>query len=123
MTAASSSWAATSAARMSERRTAEATALAESVVVCDEAVLRSLPKAAETSALSGGWSASESAVTGTIDACRLGSERILSLSRLAEIAAAEKLADVDGAFQLAVHDGGRLLLARDAIGHRTLFYA
>src|SRR4051812_32347276 len=103
---------------MSERPTAEATALAESVVVCDEAVLSRLPKATAPPALSGTWPASEtpSAVSGTMDACRLGSEHIRSLSRLAEIAArdAAKLADVDGAYQLVVQDPARLLLARDA---------
>lgn len=99
------------------------TALAETVVVCDEAVLRALPRATATQALSGTWPAASAAVDGTLDACRVGTERVASLSRLAELAAAGKLAEVDGAFQLAVHEPDRLLLARDAIGHRTLFYA
>ena len=97
--------------------------MAESVVVCDEATLRALPAATVAPALSGAFSAGQTAVTGTFDACRVGSERILSLSRLREIAAADELANVEGAFQLAVRDPARLLLARDAIGHRTLFYA
>ena len=97
--------------------------MAETVVVCDEAVLRGLPKATEAPALCGAWPAATAEVTGSVDACRLGAERILSLPRLAEIAAAGRLAEVDGAFQLAVHDRDSLLLARDAIGHRTLFYA
>ena len=97
--------------------------MAETVVVCDEAVLRALPEATESSALSGAWPAAGAQITGTIDACRLGAEHILSLPRLAEIAAADELADVDGAFQLAVHASDSLLIARDAIGHRTLFYA
>ena len=99
--------------------------MAERVVVCDEAALRALPATTVAPALSGAFTAGQTAVTvtGTIDACRTGSERILSLSRLREIASAAQLADVDGAFQLAVHDPASLLLARDAIGHRTLFYA
>ncbi len=97
--------------------------MAETVVVCDEAVLRGLPKATDPPALSGTWPAATAEITGTVDACRLGAERILSVPRLAEIAAAGRLAEVDGAFQLAVHEQNRLLLARDAIGHRTLFYA
>jgi asparagine synthase (glutamine-hydrolysing) len=97
--------------------------LAETVVVCDEAVLRALPKATEKPALSGTWSGASAQVTGALDVCRLGAEHVRSLSRLAEIAAAGRLADVDGAFQLAVHAPDSLLLARDAIGHRTLFYA
>jgi asparagine synthase (glutamine-hydrolysing) len=97
--------------------------LAETVVVCDAAVLSTLPKATETQALSGAWPAAKTEVDGSLDACRLGAERVASLSRLAEIAAAGRLAEVDGAFQLAVHAPDSLLLARDAIGHRTLFYA
>ena len=97
--------------------------MAETVVVCDEAVLRALPKATEPPALSGAWLGGAAEVTGTLEACRLGAERVLSLSQLAEIAAAGKLAEVDGAFQLAVREPSSLLLARDAIGHRTLFYA
>lgn len=91
--------------------------------MCDEAVLRSLPGAFEKPALSGAWQAGKAEVIGTFDGCRLGSEHVRSLARLAEIAAQDRLAEVDGAFQLAVQAPDRLLLARDAIGHRTLFYA
>jgi len=97
--------------------------LAETIVVCDEAALRALPQATEPPALRGAWPDAQTQVAGTIDACRLGAERVVSLSRLAEIAESGRLAEVDGAFQLAVHDPNKLLLARDAIGHRTLFYA
>src|SRR4051794_32333056 len=106
---------------MRGRPTVGATALAETVVVCDEAVLRALPRATAMQALSGSWRAGETQTTGALDACRLGAERVGSLERLAEIARAGKLADVDGAFQLALQVPESLLLARDAIGHRTLF--
>lgn len=97
--------------------------MAETVVVCDEAVLRDLPAASDVPALSGTWSSGAAEITGSLDACRLGNERVRDLPRLAELAAEGKLADVDGAFQLAVRGRESLLLARDAIGHRTLFYA
>ena len=108
---------------MRARRTAGATALGETVVVCDEAVLRALPEATEPTAISGTWFDAKTQVTGTLDACRLGSERVDSLSRLAEIARSGRLGEVDGAYHLAVRDPDKLLLARDAIGHSTLFYA
>lgn len=92
-------------------------------MVCDEAVLRALPKATREPALSGSWPAETSGVRGALDACRLGTTPVRTVSRLAEIAADGALAQVDGAFQLAVHTPERLLLARDAIGHRTLFHA
>ena len=70
---------------MRARRTAGATALGETVVVCDEAVLRALPKATDPPQISGTWSDAETQVTGTLDACRLGaptSEYLLHLQRL-----------------------------------------
>ena len=97
--------------------------MAETIIVCDEAVLRDLPEATEQTAVSGAWPASKTQVTGSLDACRFGGEHVRSIARLAELAAAGELAAVDGAFQLAVHGPEGLLLARDAVGHRTLYYA
>ena len=97
--------------------------MAETVVVCDEAVLRGLPEATEQTTVSGAWPGPKTHVAGSLDACRSGGERVRSLARLAEIAASGGLAGVDGAFQLAVHEPDSLLLARDAIGHRTLYYS
>jgi asparagine synthase (glutamine-hydrolysing) len=97
--------------------------LAETVIVCDEAVLRGLPPATVPPPLYGTWLDGGAELAGTLDACSLGEERVRSFARLAEIAAAGRLAEVDGAFQLAVREPESLLLARDAIGHRTLFYA
>lgn len=106
--------------------------MAETVVVCDEAVLRALPVATEPPLVAGTWSGASAPsalgtqstrVEGSFDACRLGGEHVRSLARLAEIAATGQLGGVDGAFQLAIHGPKKLLLARDAIGHRTLFYA
>lgn len=103
--------------------------MAETVVVCDEAVLSALPVATEPPPVAGTWAGPSAQgtqgtrVEGSLDACRLGGEHVRSLARLAEIAAAGQLTGVDGAFQLAIHGADRLLLARDAIGHRTLFYA
>ncbi|MBS2016480.1 MAG: asparagine synthase [Deltaproteobacteria bacterium] len=89
--------------------------------------MRSLPSGPGEPPSFGTWAPGRgnggAALQGTIDACRLGSEPIASLARLAEIAREGRLAEVDGAFQLAQHEPHRLLLARDAIGHRTLFYA
>jgi asparagine synthase (glutamine-hydrolysing) len=73
------------------------------------------PRTAEATALA--------ECTGTLDMCRVNGERITTPERLAELARAGRLGDVDGSFQLAVRGPGSLLLARDAIGHRTLFYA
>lgn len=97
--------------------------MAETVVVCDEATTRALPSATERSAFYGTLSGGNAEVQGTVDACRLGGERVRSVERLAEVAAEGRLAAVDGAFQLAVHERDRVMLSRDAIGHRTLFYA
>ena len=98
--------------------------MAETVIVCDEAVTRALPSATEQPSFWGTFAeGAPSAVRGAVDACRLGREHVNSVARLAEIAAEGRLAAVDGAFQLAVHERERLTLARDAIGHRTLFYA
>lgn len=98
--------------------------MAETVIVCDEAVTRALPSATEQPSFWGTFAeGAPSEVRGAVDACRLGREHVTSVARLAEIAAEGRLAAIDGAFQLAVHERERLTLARDAIGHRTLFYA
>ncbi len=57
------------------------------------------------------------------DACWLRGARIDSLARWASIVSAGRLGEVDGAFALAWLEGGEVLLARDAIGERTLYYA
>lgn len=98
------------------------TALAETVVVCDGAVLASLPKAIAREPLFGTFDRTSS-VQGTLDACRYGDEPVVTIDGLADIADRGALSEVDGAFQLAIHRPDSLLIARDAIGHRTLFYA
>jgi asparagine synthase (glutamine-hydrolysing) len=62
-------------------------------------------------------------VSGSFDACMIGAERIESLETLSALALQERLDEVDGAFQMAVSSPSGELLARDAIGHKTLFYS
>jgi asparagine synthase (glutamine-hydrolysing) len=58
------------------------------------------------------------------DACFTRDGAPCDLARLAELARAGRLAEVEGAFALAwTEPGGTVCLARDAIGERTLYYA
>jgi asparagine synthase (glutamine-hydrolysing) len=66
-------------------------------------------------------------VSGSLDACSIGEGRVDSLAQLADLAQQGRLSEVEGAFHLAIENApvseqGSLLLARDAIGHRTVFY-
>lgn len=97
------------------------TALAETVVVCDKTALDALPPIAPPPPLFGTYGVPHHA--GSLDVCRIAGRRVGAVEDLAAIARAGNLAEVEGAFQLATQDGRDLLLARDALGHRTLFYA
>lgn len=58
------------------------------------------------------------------DACTLDGQPLSQPSQWRQIVDSGRLADVQGAFALAWVDGhGTLCLARDAIGHRGLYYA
>jgi asparagine synthase (glutamine-hydrolysing) len=58
------------------------------------------------------------------DACSIGGRAILNLDDWRSLANSEGLALVNGAFVIAWREpDGRLALARDAIGERSLFYA
>ncbi len=113
--------------------TVETTALAkpppETTLVCDAATLASLPVLTASTVTSGVWSASvpRDFRMGSVDACHVddGVGTVGSVvGSVAELAThLAELDKIDGAFHLACTQGNSLLLARDAIGHGTLFYA
>jgi asparagine synthase (glutamine-hydrolysing) len=58
------------------------------------------------------------------DSCWSGGSRIESLAEWSSLLSAERLAGVEGAFAVAwLEPDGALMLARDAVGERTLFYS
>ncbi len=64
------------------------------------------------------------ALVADLDGCRLGGAPVATEDALAAAIRAGRLAQLDGAFAIAwTDDAGALHLARDPIGHRTLYYA
>jgi asparagine synthase (glutamine-hydrolysing) len=57
------------------------------------------------------------------DACWIDGAPIADLAAWRRVVQAGRLAEVDGAFALAWRSEGTILLARDPIGHRSLYYA
>lgn len=106
--------------------------MAETVVVCDDLLLATLPQAKRCEAVRGTWPSAEGggaapSVVGSLDACRRDRTRIDSVTELAALVPTNALASIDGVFQFAASSGARgaqtLVLSRDAIGQRTMYYA
>jgi asparagine synthase (glutamine-hydrolysing) len=67
-------------------------------------------------------------ISGELDACSVNKQRLTTLEELTVHIQADTLGEIDGAFHCAMHEtspagASVITLARDAIGHRTIFYA
>jgi asparagine synthase (glutamine-hydrolysing) len=105
-----------------------ATALAETVWTATRESLQDLPPAQAQVGFGGIWPQRQPAVIGRVihgdlDACRVGDAGLDGCEQLAALQNAGKLHEVDGAFHLAAAATNELVLARDAIGHKSLYYA
>jgi asparagine synthase (glutamine-hydrolysing) len=112
--------------------------LDERVVHCDARELARLPQATCAPAIVGCWPPQSTGTTqptdttwlqGDLDACTRNGAPLDSLAALAALATTNELHDVDGAYHFASavagdrHRPAQLTLARDAIGHHSMYYA